>query len=64
MKPLEVPKCYFNGNQTNAFLQARLRNNCYNLNDDLYEYQISSSQACSCSKNKETAYFYYLECQN
>ena len=55
-----VPKYFFSGVRIHSVSHSRLRNNCSNLNYDLFKNHISSSSSCSCSDVPETVFHYFL----
>ena len=63
-KPPPVPKYYFIGERKYSVIHSRLRNNCSNLNFDLYTNHLSSSPTCSCSSEEETVSHYFFHCSN
>jgi hypothetical protein len=58
------PAHFYIGNRYLQILHARLRNNCSNLNYDLYNNHLRESPFCSCSNVIENAYHYFFECRN
>ena len=46
-----------------SILHARLRNNCSDLNEDLYLNHLQSDGICACGNNNESALHFFLECE-
>ena len=57
-KPSKIPNIYFMGNRNISVLHARLRNNCSNLNDDLYQNHLRLDPTCECGNEIENAEHY------
>ena len=53
-KPTKIPSIYCIGNRNISVLHARLRNNCSNLNEDLYKNHLRLDRMCECGNEIET----------
>ena len=61
--PNNVPSYYLVGNRYLSVLHARIRNNCSNLNNDLFHNRLRESPLCAClSGEVENAEHYLLRC--
>ena len=59
---LHIP-AYFNvGQRYISVLHARLRNECSNLNYDLYKNHLRQGALCSCSEERENAEHFFFKC--
>ena len=59
-----VPRHYLKGPRKLSVLHTRLRNNCSNLNFDLYSNHLSASPDCRCGAIPEDAEHYFFRCIN
>ena len=57
-----VPTYYINGERTPTVHHTRMRNNCSNLNADLYRNHIKLSPSCDCGAELEDAEHYLFKC--
>ena len=57
-----IPKHYFLGDRFLSVIHARIRNNCSNLNDDLFNNHISNNRSCTCGNPIEDAEHFFFEC--
>jgi hypothetical protein len=57
-----VPPHFSTGPRNLSILLARIRNNCSNLNSDLYKNHLVNSPICSCGNGIEDATHYFLRC--
>ena len=58
----EIPNIYSIGNRNILVLHARLRNNCSNLNEDLYQNHLRLDPMCQCGNEIENAEHYFFKC--
>jgi hypothetical protein len=59
----KVPTYYLNGNRYLSVIHARIRNNCSNLNGDLYNNHLRDDPYCACNNNVfECASHYFFSC--
>ena len=58
----KVPSYYASGNRRLSVLHARIRNNCSNLNLDLFNNFLRPDPTCSCQVEPENAEHYFLRC--
>ena len=58
----KVPSYYASGNRRLSVLHARIRNNCSNLNLDLFNNFLRPAPTCSCQVEPENAEHYFLRC--
>ena len=56
------PSYYASGNRRLSVLHARIRNNCSNLNLDLFNNFLRPDPTCSCQVEPENAEHYFLRC--
>ena len=56
------PKFYIQGNRWLSIHHARLRNQCSNLNKDLFDNHLKLSSACDCGSDVEDAEHYFFKC--
>ena len=56
------PSYYIQGNRRLSILHARLRNNCSDLNKDLYMNHLNASPACACGGGIANAEHYFFKC--
>ena len=61
-KPTKIPNIYCIGNRNISVLHARLRNNCSNLNEDLYQNHLRLDPMCECGNEIENAEHYFFKC--
>ena len=59
-----IPHFFLCGERYWSVLQARIRNNCSNLNHDLYINHLCNSPACSCGFIMEDADHFFFNCPN
>jgi hypothetical protein len=60
-----IPNYYYGGKRLPSVLHARIRNNCSNLNCDLFNNFLAQSPYCSCNNTEiEDADHYFFKCQN
>ena len=59
---LKVPSYYIAGNRRLSVLHARMRNNCSNLNLDLFNNFLRPDSFCSCLQEPENAEHYLFKC--
>ena len=58
----KVPSYYASGNRRLSVLHARIRNNCSNLNLDLFNNFLRPDPTCSCQVEPKNAEHYFLIC--
>ena len=58
----KVPSYFLIGNRYLSVLHARIRNNCSNLNYDLYQNHLRHDPMCDCNEDTETASHFLFEC--
>ena len=58
----KVPSYYASGNRRLSVLHARIRNNCSNLNLDLFNNFLLPDPTCSCQVEPQNAERYFLRC--
>ena len=61
--PPQPPIWYSLGDRKLSVILCKLRNNCSNLNDDLYHSNLSNSRSCSCGVSIEHTFHFFFECQ-
>ena len=61
---LIVPRHYLTGPRKLSVLHTRLRNNCSNLNFDLYSSHLSAYPDCKCGAISEDTELYFSQCVN
>ena len=49
--PRKVPDCFVKGNRKWSIIQARIINNCSDLQSDLFQNHLSLNSSCSCGHN-------------
>ena len=59
-KPTKIPNIYCIGNRNISVLHARLRNNCSNLNEDLYQNHLRLDPMCEYGNEIENAENYFF----
>ena len=57
-----ISKYYIQGNRWLSIHRARLRNQCTNLNKDLFHNHLKLSSACDCGSNVEDTEHYFFKC--
>jgi hypothetical protein len=62
-KPPIVPSYFINGERSSTVYHTRLRNNCSNLNSDLYNNHITQNPACECGALIEDAEHFLFQCK-
>ena len=60
---MKVPKYYIQGDKRSSVHHARLRNNCSNLNHDLFINHLKPISNCDCGDDVEDAEQYFFKCQ-
>ena len=60
---MKVPKYYIQGDRRSSVYHARLRNNCSNLNHDLFINHLKPNSICDCGNDVEDAEHYLFKCQ-
>jgi len=67
VKPLstinKVPPHFIFGNRYLSVLHARIRRNCSNLNQDLYQNHLRQDPMCACNENTENSSHFLFECR-
>ena len=58
-----IPSYFYSGDRRHSVLHARLRNNCSNLNSDLFNNHLRPQESCECGSESEDAEHYLLQCQ-
>ncbi len=61
-KPAIVPAYYLIGERTQSIYHARIRNQCSNLNSDLFINHLRESPLCHCTQDVENAEHFFLKC--
>ena len=61
-KPKRIPNLYFFGNRYLSIIHARIRNNCSNLNNDLFLNHLKSDPICACGTGAEDAEHFFFKC--
>jgi hypothetical protein len=59
---LKVPQYFYYGKRQFSILLARIRNNCSNLNNDLYNNHLRHDSFCSNCGSVEDAEHYFFKC--
>lgn len=59
---INVPIYFSKGNRKLSILHARIRNNCSDLNSDLFLNHLINDRSCSCGNDNENARHYFFEC--
>lgn len=62
--PSKVPDYFVKGNRKWSIIHARIRNNCSDLQFDLFQNHLSLNSSCSCGNNIENALHFFFECEN
>ena len=52
------------GQRRFSVLHARIRNNCSDFNNDLFQNHLTNDPSCSCGNDNENALHYFFECEN
>ena len=60
---MKVPKYYIQGDRRSSVYPARLRNNCSNLNHDLFINHHKPNSISDCGNDVEAAEHYFFKCQ-
>lgn len=60
---IKVPRYFLNGPRKFSVLHCRLRNNCSNLNNDLFHNHLKDNPLCDCLEEAEDAEHYIFKCQ-
>ena len=60
---IKVPKYYIQGDRRSSVYHARLRNNCSNLNHDLFINHLKPNSFCDCGNDVEDAEHYFFRCE-
>lgn len=58
----KVPAYFISGSRTFSVYHARLRNNCSDLNADLFYNHLKNDKRCQCGYETENAEHYLLKC--
>ena len=62
-KPSKITCFYTTGSRLLSVLHSRLRNNCSNLNDDLFSNHLRPNAICeNCGHEREDAEHYFMQC--
>lgn len=64
LSPSSIPEYFVSGKRMQSVLHARIRNNCSNLNSDLYNNHLTDNPTCSCNNGIEDANHFFLICSN
>ena len=62
-KPDRIPSIYLIGNRRLSVIHARIRNNCSNLNNDLFLNHLKLDSICDCRNGVENAEGYFFKCR-
>ena len=57
-----VPTHFDHGNRKLSIIQARMRNRCSILNQDLYLNRLRDTRVCDCGSEREEAEHYFFKC--
>ncbi|MCG7882888.1 MAG: hypothetical protein JAY96_15005, partial [Candidatus Thiodiazotropha endolucinida] len=60
----KIPEYFLKGNRYLSVLQARIRNNCSNLNYDLFRNHLTDDPSCQCGFEIEDAKHFFFDCPN
>ena len=60
--PLKVPTYYYCGERIYSVHQTRMRNNCSNLKNDLYQNHLIDNPTCTCGAGPEDTEHYFFKC--
>ena len=58
----EIPAHFFVGSRKYSIFHSRLRNNCSNLQHDLFVNHLSNHCRCQCGHEREDAEHYLFQC--
>ena len=58
----EVPNYFVSGQRISSVYHCRIRNNCSNLNKDLFNNHLKPTAACECGFESEDAKHYFFFC--
>ena len=58
----EIPNYFVSGQRISSVYHCRIRNNCSNLNDDLFNNHLKPTAACDCGFESEDAENYFFFC--
>lgn len=58
----EVPTYFYTGMRILSVYQARIRNGCSNLNNDLFNNYLKDNNICQCGNGIEDAEHYFFKC--
>ena len=61
-EPRGIPNLCFFGNRYLSIIHARIRNNCSNLNNDLFLNHLKSDPICPCGTGAEDAEHFFFKC--
>jgi hypothetical protein len=62
-KPPKIPCFYSTGSRVLSVMHSRLRNNCSNLNSDLFLNRLRPNSTCeNCGHEREDAEHYFMQC--
>lgn len=61
-KPPIVPKFFLIGERSQSIYHARIRNNCSNLNFDLFNNHLKDNPNCLCGEGVEDAKHFFFKC--
>ena len=56
----EIPNYFVSGQGISSVYHCRIRNNCSNLNDDLFNNHLKPTAACDCGFESEDAEHYFF----
>ena len=56
------PQYFYTGDRHSSILHARLRNNCSNLNSDLFINHLKNTPLCACENDAENVEHYLFHC--
>lgn len=59
----QIPKYFIHGKRVESVFHCRIRNNCSNLNKDLYDNHLKESPLCNCGTGIENAEHYFFKCE-
>ena len=61
-KTNKIPLFYLEGERYYSIIHSRLRNNCSNLNRDLFINHLRDDDLCECGQGKEDAEHFFFKC--
>ena len=61
---LQVPNYFTSGNRYLSVIHARIRNNCSNLNNDLFINHLCENPLCNWCNEIEDSEHYFFHCNN